>query len=152
MASETSGGSLSQHLEIPFVRSVSLNENSKIIIKGRPLEGASRFNIWFQIGADPEPDNVAFAYDARFNYGSDKNVVVCSHRMGEGSCSEERNTYHFPFVQGHRFKIMILVNLDHYQIQVGSHVTKFYHRFAIQDVDTLRIDGNIELIDVKVMS
>ncbi|KAK3595993.1 hypothetical protein CHS0354_032508 [Potamilus streckersoni] len=140
---------MSHHLGVPFVKNVSLKDNGKIVIKGKALAGASRFNIWLQKGAASEPENIVFVYDARFNFGSDKNLIVCNHRKGGSWGSEERNANSFPFVVGEKFKMKIKISHDQYQIQVGSHVTTFHHRMPIHDVDTLRIDGNVELFEVK---
>ncbi|KAK3595996.1 hypothetical protein CHS0354_032511 [Potamilus streckersoni] len=111
----------------------------------------TRFNIWLQKGSASEPENAAFVFDARFNFASDKNTIVCNNRKGGSWGSEERHAHSFPFALGETFKIKIKVHHDQYQIQVGSHdVATFHHKMPIDEVDTLRIDGHVELHDVKV--
>ncbi|KAL3874149.1 hypothetical protein ACJMK2_037200 [Sinanodonta woodiana] len=133
---------------IPFTKNISLRDVSKIVVKGRVLERPTRFSISLQNASSFEPDNVVFVYDARFNFGSDSNIIVCNNRNGGIWGSEERSDY-FPFVQKEKFKVKIKLNHSHYEIQVGSHIWTFDHRMPIYDVDTLRIDGNVELYDVQ---
>ncbi|KAL3874151.1 hypothetical protein ACJMK2_037202 [Sinanodonta woodiana] len=136
---------------VPYVKDISLKHDGKIVIKGKALEGASRFNIWLQKGSASEPENAALVFDVRFNYGTDKDTIVCNNRHGGSWGSEERHAHSFPFVQGEKFKVKINVHHDHYKIQVGSHdVATFHHKMPVHDVDTLRIDGHVDLHDVKV--
>ncbi|KAK3595997.1 hypothetical protein CHS0354_032512 [Potamilus streckersoni] len=138
---------------VPFHKSVSLKGIDNIVIKGKVPHGAQRFNVWLQRGSGSDPEHVALVFDARFNFGSDKNIIVCNDRKGGKWGSEERNAKAFPLAHGEKFKMKIQLHKDEYKIQIGEHdVKEFHHRMPVHDVDTLRIDGNVELDEVKIES
>ncbi|KAL3874474.1 hypothetical protein ACJMK2_037483 [Sinanodonta woodiana] len=137
--------------EVPFSTYVSFEDIDKITIKGTVLNEASRFNIWLQNGGSSDPDDVALVFDARFNFGTDYNTIVCNHKIEGNWGLEERNAPFFPFYPDGFFDIKIKLKDAFYQIKVnGQGVTEFFHKMPMQAVDTLRIDGDVELDEVKL--
>ncbi|KAK3595999.1 hypothetical protein CHS0354_032514 [Potamilus streckersoni] len=136
---------------VPFHKHLSLHGIDNIIIKGKVLHGGDRFNIWLQRGDGSDPEHVALVFDVRFSYGSDRNLIVCNDRKGGKWGSEERNANAFPFTYGEKFKMTIELHKDEYKIKVGEHhIKEFHHRMPVHDVDTLRVDGKVELEEVKI--
>ncbi|KAL3874685.1 hypothetical protein ACJMK2_037661 [Sinanodonta woodiana] len=136
---------------IPFEKSLSLKGIDNIVVKGMVPHGAQRFNVNLQRGGGANPENIPLHVDARFNYGSDKNIMVFNDRKDGKWRSEERNAKAFPFAYGEKFKLKIRLHKDQYKIQVCDRSIKdFNHRQPMDDVDTLRIDGKVELDEVKI--
>ena len=70
-----------------------------------------RFNINFLSGGD-----VAFVFDVRFNFGSDRNILV-RNTMQNGSWGrEEREQPYFPFALDQFFELIVLVNQNSYKV------------------------------------
>ncbi|KAL3874684.1 hypothetical protein ACJMK2_037661 [Sinanodonta woodiana] len=136
---------------VPFEKSQSLKGIDNIVVKGIVPNGSQRFNVNLQRGGGANAEDVPLHVDVRFNYGSDKNIMVFNDRKGGKWRSEERNAKTFPFAYGQRFKLKIRIQKDQYKIQIGDHDVKdFNHRQPVHDVDTLRIDGNVQLDEVKI--
>ncbi|KPP67379.1 hypothetical protein Z043_114035 [Scleropages formosus] len=68
----------------------------------------------------------------------------------DGRWGPEEREGGFPFVQGKRFEIKILVEQDMFKVAVdGAHLLEFEHRVGgLTEVTLLRIEGDILLYSV----
>lgn len=76
-----------------------------------------RFTIYLQRGAESEPDEVAFVFDARFHYGECSNKIVTNCKKEGVWGTEEDGDCPFPFTYGEDFKIKILVEDDSFKVK-----------------------------------
>uniref|UniRef100_A0A8C2IHW8 Galectin n=1 Tax=Cyprinus carpio TaxID=7962 RepID=A0A8C2IHW8_CYPCA len=128
---------------IPFSGQIQggLQDGKAIIISGRVLPGANRFHVNLQCGSHSGAD-IALHFNQR--YESPGYVV---HNTCQSRCwgSEERK-YESPFPQGQPFTLQILVEQDKYKISTnGRHFMDFRHRIPYTQVDTISVDGMVEL-------
>ncbi|KTF87400.1 hypothetical protein cypCar_00034678 [Cyprinus carpio] len=128
---------------IPFSGQIQggLQDGKAIIISGRVLPGANRFHVNLQCGSHSGAD-IALHFNPR--YESPGYVV---HNTCQSRCwgSEERK-YESPFPQGQPFTLQILVEQDKYKISTnGRHFMDFRHRIPYTQVDTISVDGMVEL-------
>lgn len=121
-----------------------------IYISGIPYPNPSRFTINLQCGPF-ESDDVALHFDSRFNYGSDRNQVIRTHKAHGSYGSEEKQISYFPFYPNANFEIMILTEPNCFKIAVNNqHFTEFYFRIQpIQRVTHLGITGDVNLTQVR---
>jgi hypothetical protein len=75
----------------------------------------SRFTVYLQQGSQHEPHHIGMCFDARFNYGNDRNVVVRNHKQGNWG-QEERHVTHFPFMPNGNFEMIILIEPHCYKV------------------------------------
>ncbi|KAJ7988739.1 hypothetical protein DPEC_G00312350 [Dallia pectoralis] len=117
-----------------------------ITIVGEPIPGGDRFHVDLLKEEDDEDDEeVVFHLNPRFY---EQQIVRNSHLdMGWGP--EERDGV-FPFVQGQRFELKILVEEDSYKVAVdGTHILEYEHRTGgFEDVTMLRVEGDVTLYSV----
>ncbi|KAI7801039.1 putative galectin-like protein, partial [Triplophysa rosa] len=128
----------------PFKGSIheGLQDGKSIIISGRVLPHAQRFDVNLQCGSHSQAD-IALHFNPRYDSGS--GYVVHNTFQKGNWCSEERK-YEMPFPSGHPFTLQILVTQDTYKISTnGRHFTDFRHRFAFTQVDTISVNGMVEL-------
>lgn len=123
----------------------------KIIhLTGVPRLGGVRFHVELMCGQSPSSD-LAFHFDVRFNFGTDRNVVVRAHRAGGQWGSEEKHTPYFPFVQNASFEMMMLC--EHHCIKVAvnnQHFIEFQHRLQpLSRVDHLRVNGDVIVHQIR---
>ncbi|XP_045179375.2 galectin-3-like isoform X3 [Mercenaria mercenaria] len=136
---------------VPFVRETGILTPSNIIfICGVPHPQASRFTVYLQKGDSHEPPLVAMCVDARFVFGGDRNIVVRNHKDGNWG-REERNISYFPFRPNASFEMIILVEQNCFKVAVNNkHMLEFNHRITPGDIDTVRIDGDVTLHQVRI--
>lgn len=108
-----------------------------ITIVGEPVPGADRFQVDFIKGSD-----IVFHFNPRFN----EQTIVRNSNLG-GCWGPEEREGGFPFVQGRRFELKILVEDDMFKVAVdGTHLLEYEHRVGgLEEVTLLRVVGDIIL-------
>ncbi|KAM4625596.1 galectin-3 isoform 2-T2 [Polymixia lowei] len=108
-----------------------------ITIVGEPIPGGDRFHVDFVRGQD-----VVFHFNPRFH----EQTIVRNSNLG-GCWGPEEREGGFPFAQGRRFELKILVEEDMFKVAVdGNHLLEFEHRVGgLEDVTLLRVVGDVTL-------
>lgn len=108
-----------------------------ITIVGEPVPGGDRFQVDFIKGPD-----VVFHFNPRFH----EQTIVRNSSLG-GCWGPEEREGGFPFVQGRRFELKILVEEDMYKVAVdGTHLLEYEHRVGgMEDVTLVRVEGDVAL-------
>ncbi|XP_060597380.1 galectin-3-like [Ruditapes philippinarum] len=144
-----------QHSRVmPYIHKTGhLKPNDIIFICGVPRPKATRFTVYLQNGDKFQPSLITFCFDVRFSYGYDRNCIVRNHKDG-GWGMEERQIGYFPFKTGEHFEMIILVEQGCFKVAVNDkHMLQFNHRIRQLDrVDTLRIDGDVTLTQVRIQT
>jgi len=96
-----------------------LNKRKYQFINGTSFR---RFTIYLQTGPESEPEQVAFVFDARFNYGDSHKKIVTNHKKHGTWGSEEDGDCPFVFNEEEDFKIKILVEDDSFKVGTVSGV------------------------------
>ncbi|KAK5857984.1 hypothetical protein PBY51_011188 [Eleginops maclovinus] len=111
-----------------------------ITIDAEPVPGANRFQVDFFKGSD-----VVFHFNPRFP----EQTIVRNSNLG-GCWGPEERDGHFPFAQGRRFELKILVEEDYFKVAVdGSHLLEYEHRVGgMEEVTLLRVTGDVVLHSV----
>ncbi|KAL2095725.1 hypothetical protein ACEWY4_007873 [Coilia grayii] len=137
---------------IPFTGSIQgrLQEGKSIIISGRVLPGANRFHVNLQYGSASGTD-VALHFNPRYD-SSPGYVVTNTYQKFSGWGQEERK-HPTPLTQGSAFSLMILVGSDSYKIATnGSHFMEYRHRIPYNAVDTIHVEGMVEISSIAFQS
>ncbi|XP_078404259.1 galectin-4-like isoform X2 [Cetorhinus maximus] len=120
-----------------------------IIIKGRVLPHGKRFHVNLQCGSATQHCDVAFHFNPRFE---DSGYVVCNTFENHGWASEEKKS-EMPIQKGETFQLLILVQADCYKVTVNDkHFLEFKHRIPISRVDTIAIDGQVEITSLSFIN
>ncbi|XP_028421130.1 galectin-3 [Perca flavescens] len=108
-----------------------------ITIVGEPVPGGDRFQVDFIKGSD-----VVFHFNPRFP----EQTIVRNSNLG-GCWGPEEREGGFPFVQGQRFELKILVEEDSFKVAVdGTHLLEYEHRVGgLEEVTLLRVTGDVVL-------
>ncbi|XP_059370154.1 galectin-9-like [Carassius carassius] len=128
---------------IPFSGQIQggLQDGKSIILSGRVLPGANRFHVNLQCGSRSEVD-IALHFNPRYESAG---YVVLNSFQNMSWGSEERK-HESPFPQGQTFTLQILVEQDEYKISTnGRHFMDYRHRVPYSNVDTISVDGMVEL-------
>jgi hypothetical protein len=125
----------------PFVG--GLRPNQQIFVTATPRnQGFDGFCINFNAGND-----IAF----HFNPRADKKVIVRNTMIGGSWAEEERTAPNFPFLPGATFDLIFLADYDGFKVAVnGQHFLAYKHRIQMQKVDSIFIDGAIQLQQVHI--
>uniref|UniRef100_A0A3Q1FEW7 Galectin n=1 Tax=Acanthochromis polyacanthus TaxID=80966 RepID=A0A3Q1FEW7_9TELE len=129
------GGSLMVPYDLPL--HAGIMPRLLITIVGEPVPGANRFSVDFMKGSDD-----VFHFNPRFP----EQTIVRNSNLG-GYWGPEEREGGFPFVQGQRFELKILVEEDMFKVAVdGNHLLEYEHRVGgLEEVTLLRIQGDIVL-------
>ncbi|KAH3828777.1 hypothetical protein DPMN_130760 [Dreissena polymorpha] len=134
----------------PFVHNMgSIYPGKMIFISGIPNAKPSRFNINIESSPDG-PDN-AFTCDFRFNFGSDRNVIVRNSKQNNIWQAEERAVSYFPVAPNAFFEMIILVEQYCFKVAVNNnHLLEYNHRLQpLGKFTFLRIDGDVRITQVR---
>ncbi|CAH1792322.1 unnamed protein product [Owenia fusiformis] len=128
---------------IPYKSPISagLSHGKMIFITAYIPQTANRFQVNLECGMHDNAD-IAFHFNPRFE---GLNSVIRNSRVGGGWQQEDRSGP-FPFSQNQTFEMIILTQNDCYKVAVnGLHLLEFKHRLSVQQVNTLTIEGDINV-------
>ncbi|KAM9211128.1 galectin-9-like [Dugong dugon] len=132
---------------IPFHGAIpgGLHDGLQIIIKGTVLYySGNRFAVNFQTGCSG--NDIAFHFNPRFEEGG---YVVCNTKQN-GSWGSEERKMQMPFQMGKYFEIFVLVQSWDFKVAVnGSHFLQYSHRVPFHRVDTIAVQGPLQLYSVE---
>ncbi|XP_072557565.1 galectin-9-like isoform X1 [Paramormyrops kingsleyae] len=133
---------------VPFTGSIQggLQDGKTITITGKVKENAKRVHVNLQCGSWAEAD-VALHFNPRFD--SHPAYVVLNTYRNSAWGAEERK-YEAPFPRGSTFTLTIMVSPDKYKLMAnGNHFMEFNHRIPFGQVDTIAVDGGVELASIS---
>ncbi|XP_039363958.1 galectin-9-like [Mauremys reevesii] len=134
---------------LPFTGPIpgGLRDGFMVIISGTVLPACDRFQIDFQCGSCPYPqDDIIFHFNPRFEEGG---YVVCNTFERQNWGREERN-YAMPFFKSHPFEIRVLVKCDSFQVAVnGNPFVQYNHRIPFTRGNYISVSGGV---DVAIIS
>nr|XP_008520813.1 PREDICTED: galectin-9-like isoform X4 [Equus przewalskii] len=108
-----------------------------------PFNG-TRFAVNFQIGSSD--NDIAFHFNPRFENGG---YLVCNTKQN-GCWGREERKMHLPFQRGSPFELIFLVQSSHFQVMLnGSPFVQYPHRVPFHRVDTLSINGIVQLFSIS---
>ncbi|XP_058269687.1 galectin-9-like [Hemibagrus wyckioides] len=134
--------------KIPFSGSIKgeLQEGKSITVSGRVLPEAKRFCVILQCGSTPDA-NYALYFNPNYESGSEYTVA---NTKQDNSWGPEEILKLALFPKGNPFELQILVTSKSYKISVnGIHVMDYMHRIPFNMVDTIVVDG---MVEVKTIS
>uniref|UniRef100_A0A3B1K884 Galectin n=1 Tax=Astyanax mexicanus TaxID=7994 RepID=A0A3B1K884_ASTMX len=129
---------------IPFTGSIQggLLEGKSIIISGRVLPGANRFHVNLQCGSRHGAD-VALHFNPRYDSGSG---YIVTNTLRNSQWGSEERIHKAVLPAGGVFTLQIMVDRASYKISVnGMHVMEYNHRIQLSMVDTIVVDGMVEV-------
>ncbi|KAM6163651.1 galectin-9-like [Rhynchocyon petersi] len=128
---------------IPFSGAINggLQDGLQILVNGTALYShGGRFAVNFQTGYSA--NDIAFHFNPRFEQGG---YVVCNTKQN-GSWGPEERKMQMPFQKGQAFQICFLVQSSNFQVMVnGSHFVQYSHRVPFHRVDTIAINGDVQI-------
>ncbi|XP_072548021.1 galectin-9-like [Salminus brasiliensis] len=128
---------------IPFTGSIQggLQEGKSIIVSGRVLPGANRFHVNLQCGSRHAAD-IALHFNPRY----DGSEFIVTNTFQHSRWGTEERKYQALFPPGNVFTLQIMVTRASYKISVnGAHVMEYNHRIPFNMVDTIVVDGMVEV-------
>ncbi|XP_052272505.1 galectin-1-like [Dreissena polymorpha] len=136
---------------VPFVHHMDTESIQEITIKGKAPNGASRFSVYLQHGSEDEPHEIAFVFDARFNFGNDHNKIVTNCKKGGAWGTEEHRHLAFPFHPEQDFKIKITVDDHSFKMKVnGEKFLEYEQKLSMKAINCIRIQNNIVIEEIKL--
>ncbi|XP_078592227.1 galectin-4-like isoform X5 [Branchiostoma floridae x Branchiostoma japonicum] len=134
---------------IPYIGEIQggLQPGKMITIQGFVIPGADRFHVNLQCGASTQPRaDIALHFNPRLMAG----VVVRNCLQNQAWGAEEKPHGPFPFAMGQNFEMIILTEPDKFKVAVnGQHFIEFRHRIPFQRVNTLAIDGKVQIQAIR---
>ncbi|KAG9341389.1 hypothetical protein JZ751_019196 [Albula glossodonta] len=129
---------------VPFTGCIQggLQEGKTITVTGRVMPAAERFHVNLQCGSQGRVD-IALHFNPRYDRRTGH--VVCNTFTNTKWCTEERKNQ-APIPRGSSFTLMFLVKRDSFAVIVnGNHFMEYLHRLPIQSVNTISVDGGVEV-------
>ncbi|XP_025770875.1 galectin-8 isoform X3 [Puma concolor] len=131
---------------LPFVARLnsSMGPGRTVVIKGEVNTNAKGFNVDLISGKSKD---IALHLNPRLNV----KAFVRNSFLHESWGEEERNITCFPFSPGMYFEMIIYCDVREFKVAVnGVHSLEYKHRFKeLSNIDTLEIDGDIHLLEVR---
>uniref|UniRef100_A0A3B4BE25 Galectin n=1 Tax=Periophthalmus magnuspinnatus TaxID=409849 RepID=A0A3B4BE25_9GOBI len=135
---------------VPFSGTIlgGLVPGEMLLIQGSVPSDVDRFQVDLLCGSSVKPRaDVAFHFNPRVKKG----CVVCNSLTRERWGREEIHKI-MPFIPGDVFELVILVQSDVYKVAVnGAHLLEFKHRVELNRVDTLLIQGKVQIQAIAVL-
>ncbi|XP_032739000.1 galectin-8 isoform X2 [Lontra canadensis] len=137
-------GCLSKTLPFTARLNSSMGPGRTVFIKGEVNKTAKGFNVNLVSGKSKD---IALHLNPRLNI----KAFVRNSFLHEAWGEEERNITCFPFSPGMYFEMIIYCDAREFKVAVnGVHSLEYKHRFKeLSDIDTLEIDGDIHLLEVR---
>ncbi|KAI1903670.1 hypothetical protein AGOR_G00029590 [Albula goreensis] len=131
--------------KLPFIKSIKggLQEGSTITVTGRVKPEAKRFHVDLQCSS-----YTAFHFNPRYNKRPG-NIVFNTYQRGWGSEEIHKQELIPP---GTEFTLVFQVKRDAYLVTVNGHSLEYVHRLSFQNVDSISVDGEIELHSVHIQN
>ncbi|XP_021511050.1 galectin-8 [Meriones unguiculatus] len=133
-------------LSLPFEArlNVPMGPGRTVVIKGEVNTNAKSFNVDLVAGKSKD---IALHLNPRLNVKAFVRNSFLQDAWGE----EEKNITCFPFSPGMYFEMIIYCDVREFKVAVnGVHSLEYKHRFKeLNSVDTLAVDGDIHLLDVR---
>uniref|UniRef100_A0A8C0MS23 Galectin n=2 Tax=Canis lupus TaxID=9612 RepID=A0A8C0MS23_CANLF len=131
---------------LPFTARLnsSMGPGRTVVIKGEVNKTAKGFNVDLVSGKSKD---IALHLNPRLNI----KAFVRNSFLHESWGEEERNITCFPFSPGMYFEMIIYCDVREFKVAVnGVHSLEYKHRFKeLSNIDTLEIDGDIHLLEVR---
>nr|XP_004662246.1 galectin-8 isoform X2 [Jaculus jaculus] len=133
-------------MSLPFEARLNspMGPGRTIVIKGEVHTNAKSFNVDLVAGKSKD---IALHLNPRLNIKAFVRNSFLHDAWGE----EERNITCFPFSPGMYFEMIVYCDVREFKVAVnGVHSLEYKHRFKeLGNVDTLVVDGDIHLLDVR---
>lgn len=133
-------------LSLPFEArlNASMGPGRTVVIKGEVNTNAKGFNVDLVVGKSRD---IALHLNPRLNVKAFVRNSFLQDAWGE----EERNITCFPFSPGMYFEMIIYCDVQEFKVAInGVHNLEYKHRFKeLSSIDTLVVDGDIHLLDVR---
>uniref|UniRef100_A0A8C0N1U9 Galectin n=2 Tax=Canis lupus familiaris TaxID=9615 RepID=A0A8C0N1U9_CANLF len=137
---------ISKENTLPFTARLnsSMGPGRTVVIKGEVNKTAKGFNVDLVSGKSKD---IALHLNPRLNI----KAFVRNSFLHESWGEEERNITCFPFSPGMYFEMIIYCDVREFKVAVnGVHSLEYKHRFKeLSNIDTLEIDGDIHLLEVR---
>uniref|UniRef100_A0A3B3R8V8 Galectin n=1 Tax=Paramormyrops kingsleyae TaxID=1676925 RepID=A0A3B3R8V8_9TELE len=133
---------------VPFTGSIQggLQDGKTITITGKVKENTQRFHVNLQCGSRAGAD-VALHFNPRFD-DYPEYVVLNTYRSS--AWGTEQRKYEAPFPRGSTFTLTIMVSREKYKLMTnGNHFMEYKHRIPFGQVDTIAVDGGVELASIS---
>uniref|UniRef100_A0AC35TZG7 Galectin n=1 Tax=Rhabditophanes sp. KR3021 TaxID=114890 RepID=A0AC35TZG7_9BILA len=128
--------------KLKYTTQLNLRTQPHIRIVGQCHKGAKKFEVNLNTGSE-----TTFHFNPRFN---EKAIVRNSTKAGVWQ-KEERVEKDFPFHHDKVFTLDFVFHPDHLEVQYdGKHIIRFIFRDDPTTVNTLVIDGDLELHSVAL--
>ncbi|XP_038188234.1 galectin-8 isoform X3 [Arvicola amphibius] len=135
-----------KQLSLPFEArlNASMSPGRTVVIKGEVNANAKGFNVDLVVGKSRD---IALHLNPRLNVKAFVRNSFLQDAWGE----EERNITCFPFSPGMYFEMIIYCDVREFKVAVnGVHNLEYKHRLKeLSSIDTLAVDGDIHLLDVR---
>ncbi|XP_049643437.1 galectin-4-like [Suncus etruscus] len=135
---------------LPFNKTIpgGLKVGMAIYIEGVPKKDTKRFLVNFALGPEPEAD-ITFHINPHFD--SEDKVAFNSQQSGQWGKEQMKNS--FPFKEGERFELLVMVMQEHYKVTVnGNPFYEFLHRMPFQDVTHLHVHGDLVVQSINFIN
>lgn len=132
-----------------------LKPGRSIFLTGRPKPYCKRFyiNLEQSGGTADQPKQICFHFNPRFgDMGDEPQSVIVRNTFEDGQWgTEERHTPFFPFHHGFNFDMTILCEVLDLMVAVnGQHLISYKHRVPYENVDSFRIEGELDVMLVRL--